>query len=93
MPYLVVHFTNDNSYTVINDINNKLKSVSKATVNIDEKWQTGNIIYRAKTEALCEKWSRNAKELNESSYSPTDDETCRFELTSGFKYFIISIKF
>ena len=45
MPYLVVHFTNDNSYTVINDINNKLKSVSKATVNIDEKWQTGIILY------------------------------------------------
>ena len=44
MPYLVVHFTNDNSYTIINDKNNKIKSVSKATVSIDEKWQTGHII-------------------------------------------------
>ena len=93
MPYLVVHFTNDNSYTIINDKNNKFKSVSKATVSIDEKWQTGNIIYRAKTEVLCEKWSRNSKELNDSSYSPTDDETCQFELTSSIKYFIISIIF
>jgi hypothetical protein len=74
MPYLVVKFTEDNSFTIINDKTNKLKNVSKATVKVDDEWQTGSIIYRNKNEQMCEKWAKMSKDLNESSYAPTDDE-------------------
>jgi len=74
MPYLIVKFNEDNSYTIINDKTNKLKNVTKATVKVDDEWQTGNIIYRNKNEQLVEKWAKMSKDLNTSSFAPTDDE-------------------
>ena len=93
MTYLVVHFThNDNSYTIINDNSDKLKSVSEATFFIDDKWQTGSILFRAKTEQMCEKWCRNSKDLNESSYSPSDNQSCLIKVPTksieSFYYYL-----
>lgn len=48
--YVLVFFGKDNSYTVIDDTNSKLKNQSKAQVKFNDKWTTGEIKYRGKLE-------------------------------------------
>lgn len=47
--YICVYFSKDNSYTVVEDINNKCKNTTFVKINFQGKWLKGIIKARGKT--------------------------------------------
>lgn len=74
--FIVVYFKSDNSFSIIEDINNKFKNSDNVKVLFDDKWCIGEKVFMG-SKKKCQSFADF--EFRKAKFVPTDDSDVEIE--------------